>query len=124
MAGSQQTAIVTCVGLWASAVIVGMASATVSGQSLSPNRPVGIDREWKRSNPYSSLFEPKGRPSPGVPAALVPQRVEPKPAAPRVVCGMTLIPADPGVDPGIAAPPSSNSTRFTVRAVEPPNCRS
>jgi hypothetical protein len=36
---------------------------------------------------------------------------------------MIVIPVDPGIDPGIAAPPAPATTRFTIRAIEPPVCR-
>ncbi len=43
-------------------------------------------------------------------------------ASPTVVCGMTLIPANPGVDRAMkrAAP---SDRQFTIRAVEPTVCR-
>jgi hypothetical protein len=41
----------------------------------------------------------------------------------KVVCGMTLITADPGTDPGIAAPRRRSPTRYTIRAIQPPICR-
>ena len=45
---------------------------------------------------------------------------------PRVVCGMTLIPAPPGVDPKIAdqreAEKPKTSTTYTIRPVQPSIC--
>ena len=41
---------------------------------------------------------------------------------PRVVCGMTLLPGDAGVDPGIQARVSPRTARPTMRAVEPTIC--
>ncbi len=42
---------------------------------------------------------------------------------PRVVCGMTLIPANPGIDPKMAVePPARDDVRYTIRAIEPPAC--
>jgi hypothetical protein len=43
--------------------------------------------------------------------------------APRVVCGMTIIPGDPAVDPGIMARATPSSARPSMRAVEPMICR-
>lgn len=41
---------------------------------------------------------------------------------PSVVCGMTLIPADPRVDPKIRVAPSDN-VAYTMRIVEPRICK-
>ena len=45
---------------------------------------------------------------------------------PRVVCGMTLIPAPPGVDPKIASQGPTeqpkNPTTYTIRPVQPSIC--
>jgi len=45
---------------------------------------------------------------------------------PRVVCGMTLLPAPPDVDPQIAVPSQTekpkNPTTYTIRPVEPSIC--
>jgi hypothetical protein len=45
---------------------------------------------------------------------------------PRVVCGMTLIPAPPGVDPKIGdqreAEKPKTPTRYTIRPVQPSIC--
>jgi hypothetical protein len=40
---------------------------------------------------------------------------------PRVICGMTVVPADPSIDPGFLKPVPS-TTRFTMRIVEPKDC--
>jgi len=46
---------------------------------------------------------------------------------PRVVCGMTLVPGDPKIDPGIALkrrPEGPGSeTKYTIRTVQPSICR-
>jgi hypothetical protein len=41
---------------------------------------------------------------------------------PTVVCGMTVIPADPSIDPGIRFTPPKDTTTFTIRAVQPELC--
>ena len=47
-------------------------------------------------------------------------------AKPRVVCGMTLIPGDPTIDPGIVVKPdprqAGNPTKYTIRPVQPTIC--
>ena len=42
---------------------------------------------------------------------------------PKVVCGLTMIPMDLKVDPGIADRGLRSRTRHTIRAIEPPICR-
>ena len=42
---------------------------------------------------------------------------------PEIKCGMTMIPADPNIDPQIAISRLPDGTRFTIRAIEPPICR-
>jgi len=40
----------------------------------------------------------------------------------RVVCGMTLMPVDPSLDPKIKHPVPSDGTKFTLRIHKPPVC--
>ena len=71
--------------------------------------------------PYSKLFQ-----SPAIEQTVrVQQRVESAADStkPRVVCGMTLIPA-PNVDPKMVIQPRTDTTRYTIRAIEPPICGS
>lgn len=42
---------------------------------------------------------------------------------PRVRCGMTLVPADPKVDPEIRHTPPADGTEFTLRGIQPQACR-
>ena len=42
---------------------------------------------------------------------------------PSVVCGMTLIPADPTIDPKIRVAPEDRGVAFTMRTVEPTVCK-
>ena len=70
--------------------------------------------------PYSKLFQ-----QPAIEqTARAQRRVESAADAtkPRVVCGMTLIPA-PNVDPKMVIEPRTDSTRYTIRVIEPPICR-
>lgn len=81
-----------------------------------------------RASPYARLFllpgaEPVAQPD------RTPRRIPRAPVSapsqptPKVVCGMTLIPGDPQVDPGIAMTRPQDGPRFTIRAVEPTVCR-
>jgi hypothetical protein len=90
------------------------------GRAIGPRSPVPPARSSR--NPYSRLFG-AGR---EVPHRKVEQATPPaskSQAAPRVVCGMTVVPADPGVDSRflVARPPTP--TRFTLRVIEPSLCR-
>jgi len=40
-----------------------------------------------------------------------------------VVCGMTLVPADPKVDPGMRVPAPSSGVSYTLRKSPPPICK-
>ena len=42
---------------------------------------------------------------------------------PRLVCGMTLIPADPNLDPAIRRPVPEHGPKFTIQTIQPPACR-
>lgn len=51
-------------------------------------------------------------------------RSEPLSQKPRVVCGMTIVPADPKIDAAIMHPvPNSDASKFTLQIVTPPACR-
>jgi hypothetical protein len=70
-------------------------------------------------NPYGRLFEPQ-------PVRVAPVQASRTPAddlKPRVVCGMTVIPADPSIDPKIRIKREDSQTRYTIRAVPPPICK-
>jgi hypothetical protein len=69
-------------------------------------------------NPYARLFE---APAPAAPQRTVEARAPS--ARPRVVCGMTIIPADPTIDPGIVvATPQSDGVTYAIRRITPPVC--
>lgn len=95
-------------------VSASQASGSASALVRPPAKP-GWDAD--RKNPYSRLFKP-----PTLPTAVV---APPQPAAgkPEVKCGMTLIPLDPAIDPRMVVPPQPSSTKFTIRAIDPPTCR-
>ena len=42
---------------------------------------------------------------------------------PTVVCGLTLIPADPNIDPAIRHDVPEDGPRFSIRSVDPQLCR-
>lgn len=73
-----------------------------------------------RRNPYGQLFGGPLKTAPRVARSTISPKT---PATPTVKCGLTLIPGDPQVDPGIAAPRPPDSQRFHSRTVEPTICR-
>ena len=84
------------------------------GQSLptspAPSKPGALTRS--PADPYRNLFQPPE-------VSSVPSSVTPKA---QVVCGMTVIPADPSVDPTMVLPPKNDGVKYTIRAVPPPIC--
>lgn len=66
-------------------------------------------------NPYRNLFRAQEL----LKEAQATQRSKP---APTVVCGMTIIPADPSIDPKMAIAPKKDGIEPKIRAIEPPVC--
>ncbi len=93
-------------------------SADQAGLNPSSAAQFGAQRP-QASNPYSRLFE--------VRAALKRAQSEVAREAPRktIVCGMTIIQADPFFDQKIkVTPPKDPTVRYTIRAVDPAMCAS
>jgi hypothetical protein len=77
---------------------------------------------WRpnKSNPYSGLFQP----APLVTPSERNQATQPStPAKPAVVCGMTMRPADPSIDPKIAVTRPDRATKYTMRLIDPTICK-
>jgi hypothetical protein len=101
-------------------------SPQASGRGVVTPRPSFVTS--RRRNPWGNLFtgqlkvdpkrlSPRQAPSIGqLPAPL---------SAPafRVLCGMTLIPADPKIDAGIRHPMPENGPKFTIQTIPPPACQ-
>jgi hypothetical protein len=93
--------------------VVCIESASIAAQQPSNGLP-----------PKENLFGPPTR-TPSSPRLLFPTprpevRVAPKPT---VVCGLTLIPGDPNVDPAIRHDVPEDGPRFSIRSVDPKLCR-
>src|SRR5262245_2339775 len=100
------TAIVTFVA------VVHIAPASIAAQQPKDGLP-----------PRANLFASPSKP-PSPPRFLFPTPTLTSPAPkPAVVCGMTLIPGDPNVDPGIRYEVPEDSPRFSIRSVDPTICR-
>jgi hypothetical protein len=103
---------------WGVAFLVAAIFASEGSASPAPVAQSG----WQphKSNPYSGLFQPAPlvKPTEGT------QATQPATSAkPKVVCGMTIIPADPSIDPKFTKVPPDRSTKFTMRLIEPPICK-
>ena len=73
--------------------------ANLFGQKTPAPKPPTVDWNWRPSTPQGQA------------------------AKPSVVCGMTVIPADPKIDPKIAMKPTDTGTRYTLKVVEPTVCQ-
>jgi hypothetical protein len=51
------------------------------------------------------------------------QPIAPISAQPTIVCGMTVIPADPQFDAGIRRAPTTNGRTFTMNTIVPKDCQ-
>ena len=70
---------------------------------------------------YGSFFaQPTPKPNLNPPVSWN-DRAPARPAKPSVVCGMTLIPADPAIDPAMKHPKPAGT--FTMRTIEPQICK-
>ena len=84
----------------------------------------GANRTWSGKKPYARLFiapdaqKPDAERRDPKPIALQPQGVVVTP--PRVVCGMTVVQADPSVDPHILVKPDvTNTSRMNLKPMLP-----
>jgi hypothetical protein len=75
----------------------------------------GALRAKKPNDPYAVLFRAQ-EPLKTVDAAL-----QPVPKS-TIVCGMTVIPADPKIDPKMAIAPKQDNVEHKIRAIKPPIC--
>lgn len=82
------------------------------------------------ASPFANRFEPKSRrvspprflfPTP-TPRLNSPSGAR-SASTPTIVCGLTLIPADPNVDPGIRQEVPKDGPKFLLRPVDPKVCR-
>lgn len=90
------------------------AFADQSAPALRPTVRFGVQRP--QSDPYKQLFAP--------PKGVQPSIERPALAAkPKVVCGMTIIPADPSLDPKMTiSPKDDRNLKYAIRSVDPPIC--
>lgn len=88
------------------AVVLSVAAPAMAGQ-YAPNK----------SNPYRNLFAAQNALTKAV------ESVTPKAdVKPTVVCGMTMVPADPAIDPKMLVPRKADGVDYQLRAVTPAIC--
>jgi hypothetical protein len=74
---------------------------------------------WKRQpTPYRGLFQTED-----LKETAKKQQEAPVPQPPRVLCGMSVIPMDPNIDPKMIVPRPPDDTRYTMRVIPPPICK-
>ena len=109
-------------------LVLAMAWVTPIGaaqlQFPQPPSAPRVQPQPPQAQPFQ-LPRPRQQPQPSFPPPTLELGPAATPAKPRVVCGMTLIPADPATDPKIAKPgpeTKRDGTKFTIRAVQPSIC--
>ena len=101
--------------------VVYIGSVSIAAQQPTDGLP-------PKENPIGNLFWPPPK-TPSAPRLLFPsptlnQRPELRLAQkPTVVCGLTLIPGDPNIDPAIRHDVPQDGPRFSIRSVDPQLCR-
>jgi hypothetical protein len=88
--------------------------------------PIAAQQSTNGLPPRANLFAPSSKTA-ASPRSLFPTPLSQAKAAqagkkPTVVCGMTLIPGDPKVDPGIRHEVREGGPRFSIRSVDPKVC--
>ena len=74
----------------------------------------------QKANPYAKLFDAREALKQAVRTEA--QKLEPKS---KIVCGMTIIEADPYFDQKMkVTPPKDGNVRYTIRAIDPAVCNS
>ncbi|MCU1385936.1 MAG: hypothetical protein JWL71_4633 [Acidobacteria bacterium] len=95
-------------------------SFTAGVLTLAIAGPV-VAQEFKLSGDLFGQTKPAPKP-PKVDWGQPPLTAEDQPAKPSVICGMTLVRADPKADPKMRVAPEERRTRYTLKTVEPTVC--
>jgi len=108
------------------AILAFVAVVHIGSASIAAQQPA--EGLLPKANPSGNLFAPSSKP-PSPPRFLFPTPTLNRSAGvhlapePTVVCGLTLIPADPNVDPAIRHDVPEDGPRFLIRSVDPKLCR-
>jgi hypothetical protein len=110
-----RTALLFSIGLFLGALPVSADQASVNPPATAR---LGALRPAPSSNPYATLFDAREALNPAVQSPA--QKLESKS---KIVCGMTIIEADPYFDQKMqVTPPKGDEVRYTIRAFDPPVC--
>ena len=101
------------------AVALAVAATFASDVFASPTQVAQPGWQPHKSNPYVGLFQPAPLVKPGERT----QATRPSTPKPEVVCGMTVFPADPSIDPKFTVTPPDRATKYTMRAIDPRICK-
>jgi hypothetical protein len=86
--------------------------------AASPRSTTQFGSRRPSQNPYAKLFEVRDA------LTQAQQQVAQSPPKKTIVCGMTIIEADPFFDQKMkVTPPGDPEVRYTIRAVEPSICK-
>ena len=101
------------------AVVMLLVTVPVFGDQSAPGPQAtvrfGALRPAQSADPYRNLFRAQ--------EMLNKAEAGRAQARPKIVCGMTLIPADPKIDPKMAITPKKDGLEFKMRVIEPPVCK-
>jgi hypothetical protein len=101
-------------------LLAGVAPAFADQSTPAPHPNARFGALRPSQHPYKNLFALQTNLSEARGSA---QRSIDAPALkPKVVCGMTIIPADPKFDPKMAIPRKSDGTGYMMRTIDPPIC--
>jgi hypothetical protein len=106
------------------ALLLAAAPAWADQPSSSPSSTTGLGA-LRSSDPYKKLFELQTDSKFELQndwKKMLGQTREGTIAKPKLVCGMTIIPADPKIDPKMVIALPSGGVDYKIRAVDPPIC--
>jgi hypothetical protein len=86
--------------------------AEQSMQTPRSSARFGVQRP-AQSDPFRKLFAPRMGFQPSI---------ETPAATPKVVCGTTMVPADPSIDPKMLFPRKADGVDYKIRVLTPPIC--
>jgi hypothetical protein len=110
-----RTAFLFSIGLFLGALPVSADQASVNPQ---PTARLGEQRPARSSNPYAKLFDAREALKQAVQS-----EAQKSGSKSKIVCGMTIIEADPYFDQKMKVTlPKNDNVRYTIRAVDPAVC--
>jgi len=100
-------------------LVIAAAQPALAGQSFrAPGSPSTFGAQRPRSSdPYRKLFETQTALKQAVETATLKAGTKP-----QQVCGLTMIPADPTIDPKMLFPRKADGVDYKIRVITPPVC--